>query len=155
MPVAQGFKRKGLIQIFWAQPPVSTDHPYLKPSEISGNLSLFLKVYQTSNACVCMKERGHITPEMLYVSQKTGPSNLNLSISENTFGSEGLHLLQFADGWVLFSNRSEVLQGFRYIHYALLLLLENTQRSRKREGGFSFLPQLVGCHSRAGVRAMS
>ncbi|KAK4814152.1 hypothetical protein QYF61_009199, partial [Mycteria americana] len=29
---------------------------------------------------------------------KIGPSDSNLSISENTFGSEGLHLLQFADG---------------------------------------------------------
>lgn len=98
MPVAQGFKRKGLIQIFRAQPPVSTDHPYLKPSEISGSFSLFLNVYQTCNACICMKESGHITPEMLYFFQKIGPSDSNLSISENTFGSEGLHLLQFAYG---------------------------------------------------------
>jgi len=65
MPVVQGFKRKYLIQIFQAQPPVSTDHPYLKPSDISGNFSFFLNGYQTSNACVCMKERGHIMPEVL------------------------------------------------------------------------------------------
>lgn len=70
-----------------------------------------------------MKERGHIAPEMLYFFQKVGPSNSNLSIFENSFDSEGLHLLQFADGWVLLSNPGEILEGFRDVHYPLLLPL--------------------------------
>lgn len=81
------------LQIFWAQPPVSRDHPYLESSEISGNFWLFLNVYQTSNAYVCMEERGHITSKMLCFIPENRRSS-NMATSENTFGSEGLHLLQ-------------------------------------------------------------
>lgn len=133
------------LQIFWAQPPVSRDHPYLKPSEISGNFSLFLNVYQTSNAYVCIKERGHITPEMLWFFPENRPSS-NMSISENTFGSEGLHLLQLQ----MFEFSSLILVKSWKVSdtliYPLLLILESAQCSGKREVGFGFLSQLVGSH---------
>lgn len=149
MPIAQGFKRKGLIQIFWAQPAVSTDHPYLTPSEICGNFSLSVNAYQISSACVYMKERRHIAAEILYFFHKIGPSKADLSTSENTFDSEGLHLLQFADGWVLFFNPGEVSKGFQRfrIHSLSTYLREHTTFREERMA-------LASCH-RAGVKAMS
>lgn len=103
----------------------------MKPSEISWNFSLSVSAYQVSNACVCMKERRHIAAEIIrYFFHNIGSSKADLSISENTFGSEGLQLLQFADGWVIFFNPGEVFEGFGYIHYPLIS--ENTRHSGKR-----------------------
>lgn len=54
-----------------------------------------------------------------------------------------MHLPPFVDGGVLFSNPGEVLRGFRYVHYPLLLLLlRELTGLGKREGGFSLLPWL-------------
>lgn len=80
----------------------------------------------------------HITPGMLGVSPRkqahltqTSPFLKSLLFQRDCTCCS----LQMVE----FFNPGEVLKGFRYIHYPLLLIFENTQCSGKIEGAFSFL----------------